>query len=170
MGLIVQLINGVYKMSEKLGAKFQAFLEKEAKLEKDKDDVSTITLGQFKEFAKSEGIPEAVLKQVTEFENEYANGALWYASNKLADSIEAAKKNGVSGEALMKLSHRVKIALPTGKREITVTACKKFPNPQDRENDILKFARVDDETTITRAIDKDAFKSEEERIKKLLGI
>ena len=37
--LIVQLINGVYKMSEKLGAKFQAFLEKEAKLEKDKDDV-----------------------------------------------------------------------------------------------------------------------------------
>lgn len=154
-------------MSEKIGSKFKAFLDKEAKTE---DDVSSITLAQLKDFGKAEGVTEAVMKQVTEFENEYANGALQYATDKLAEAITEAKKKGESEDALKNLTHTVKITLPTGKREIRVTACKEFSNPTNRDEKVERFAYVLDATKITRSIDKEVLKSEEDRIKKLLGL
>ena len=157
------------KMSEekKIGAKFKEFLAKEAKTE---NGVTSITLGQLKEFGKAEGVTEGVLKQVTEFENEYANGALQYATDKLAEAITEAKKDGESEDTIKNLTHTVKIALPTGKREIRVTACKEFSNPANRDEKVERFAHILDVTKITRAIDKEVQKSEEERIKKLLGL
>lgn len=152
---------------EKIGSKFKGFLSKEGKVD---GNVTNLTLAQYKDFGKDNGVTEAVIKQYAEFEKEVSTGAIQHAVDKLDEAITAAKKKGASEDELKALEHTVRLTLPNGIRKLTVKAFSETSNPANRDEKVVHYAVVRDRTKLTKAIDKSELEAAEAFIKKSLGL
>lgn len=151
----------------KIGQKFKAFIAKEGKVNED-GTVTELNLGALRNFYKSEGITEDLMKKCAEVKKEVDTGRYLYGVDKLAESVEAGKKAKMSVDELKALTHEVRITEPLGTNYITITAAKDFSNPANRDETVTHYAAFRDRTKLTKSIDKDAVKFCEEKIQKLL--
>lgn len=155
-------------MSEKIGSKFKEFLAKEGKV--DDNGHTDLTLAQYKDFAKTAGVTEAIVKQMADLEKEISTGVFLHAVDKVNADIEAAKKKGASDDELRAIEHTVRVTLPNGKRYMTVKAYNESSNPVNRDEKVVHCAVVRDRTKLTKAIEKTELDEAEAFIKKSLGL
>jgi hypothetical protein len=155
-------------MSEKIGFKFKEFLAKEGKV--DDNGHTDLTLAQYKDFAKTAGVTDSIIKQMAELDKEISTGVLLHAVDKVNVDIEAAKKKGASDDELKAIEHTVRVTLPNGKRYVTVKAYKESSNPSNRDAKVVHCPVVRDRTKLTKAIEKSELEAAEAFIKKSLGL
>jgi hypothetical protein len=158
-----------FKMAEevKIGQKFKDFLAKEGKVNDD-GTLTELNLGSLRAFYKAEGVTEDLVKKCSEVQKEVDTGKLLYGTDKLAELIEAGKKDKMSKDELKALKHEIRITVPLGTNYSTITAAKDYSNPTNRDETVTHYAALKDRTKLSKSIDKDAVAFCEEKIAKLL--
>lgn len=90
----------------------------------------TITKGQYYDFYKQNGVDRAVLDQVQEVKQTLIGGAVQAATANLDARIKAAKE---AGDDPIGYRQEVRIATPTGRINVEITAQRTSKNPATGE-------------------------------------
>lgn len=151
----------------KIGQKFKAFIAKEGKVSEDGTSTE-LNLSALRQFYKSEGVTEEMMKKCAAVDKEVKTGRYIYGVEKIAEAIEAGKKAKMSLEELKAITHDVKISEDNKLNYITITAAKDYSNPANRDETVTHYAAFRERTKETKAIDKDAITFCSEKIQKLL--
>lgn len=137
-------------------------------------DKNTATLGQKDtlEFFNQNGVPDNVMKRVTEVQNELVTAAYAFTAEKLGEHIAELKKKGVSGKELESATFTTKCRIPDQTVEVTGCGMKVFrdpKDPKDPEKNIKKFFPTTAITRRGRQIDPDVVKDCTAAIQKLFS-
>lgn len=150
------------------GDTFYKYLKENASAT-EKGDKYILTSKAYSKFLVEQGITDDIQKKLAEISTETTTGGIKFLSEIELDEAKKLIKDGKTDEA-KEIKKNLVIKLPDGQRNMRLEAYRKFPGGPNSDVPVEKFARWDDDWTITKSIDKDVYTQIQEDFKKVFNV
>lgn len=150
------------------GDTFYKYLKENASAT-EKGDKYILTSKAYSKFLVEQGITDDIQKKLAEISTETTTGGIKFLSEIELDEAKKLIKDGKKDEA-KEIKKNLVIKLPDGQRNMRLEAYRKFPGGPNSDVPVEKFARWDDDWTITKSIDKDVYTQIQEDFKKVFSL
>ena len=150
------------------GDTFYKYLKENASAT-EKGDKYILTSKAYSKFLVEQGITDDIQKKLAEISTETTTGGIKFLSEIELDEAKKLIKDGKTDEA-KEIKKNLVIKLPDGQRNMRLEAYRKFPGGPNSDVPVEKFARWDDDWTITKSIDKDVYTQIQEDFKKVFSL
>ena len=150
------------------GDTFYKYLKENASAT-EKGDKYILTAKAYQKFLVEQGITDDIQKKLTEIATETNTGGIKFLSEIELDEAKKLIKDGKTDEA-KEIKKNLVIKLPEGQRNMRLEAYRKFPGGPNSDVPVEKYARWEDDWTITKSIDKDVYTQIQEDFKKVFNV
>ena len=150
------------------GDTFYKYLKENASAT-EKGDKYILTSKAYSKFLVEQGITDDIQKKLAEISTETTTGGIKFLSEIELDEAKKLIKDGKTDEA-KEIKKNLVIKLPEGQRNMRLEAYRKFPGGPNSDVPVEKYARWDDDWTITKSIDKDVYAQIQEDFKKVFSL